>query len=82
MVVNAGQNIAEAINFCLSEWENFVPIEECPCIDSTDPTDTGYPGVQEEFNIRIRPELDDEDTAGDLCFKISGHGAYGINSGK
>jgi hypothetical protein len=47
IVMNAGQNYAEAINFCMPEWERaLVPPDECSC------TENGYPAVRKLFNIK------------------------------
>ena len=31
MVINAGQNWAKAVNFCMPQWQHFVPEVECNC---------------------------------------------------
>jgi hypothetical protein len=31
MVINTGQNWAEAVNFCMPQWRHFVPEVECNC---------------------------------------------------
>jgi hypothetical protein len=82
MVVNAGQNTAEAINFCMPKWENFVPIEECLCRDIGNPKDTGHPGLQEKFVIKGRQGFIVNATPSARCFETAAHGADDLNTGK
>lgn len=77
MVVNAGQNYVEAINFCMPEWDRaLVPKDECFCKKS------GYPAAQELFNRNGRQECCGKGAAGKRRINYAISRGDDLNTGK